>query len=560
MKMKSFLNLMNKSFWMKGLNFFLTLIALITAGPVAIAAGAAVEDPTPDAGEPGSQATPDKSTPSGDGTAPDGNGAGKHGTGTGSATGIRQAGLAEEEYDKDIVRYKAPVFVLLNLARTVATQKSVKGYEVPHFRIGASSLKLKTKAAIARAHTISLTNENVDGNLDLAIPGSTLAVCGVSGFVDGSKTKKEGDLQLFVTSNTGDSVTCVAINGEAKTDGQISERLQDYYVPAIPADTTIMISGVAGSESQKVVAPDNSNPTPKTVFLQKEIFNVRITDHYKEIMKKIGWGISDVKEDGLENFSHKAEVSLWTGKQKRFLVKEPKSGQNEYTYTTEGILRQLSNIFGTDTLSYDILVDIMKVEFANNGDSKEAYALCGREKISELLKIDYIKNGVQFTQETTEYGVIVNHIKNNFGTLHVVHAPMLDELEMSDFMVVADLKLARYYHQIKKETTTDNNKLGDDATESSRYTYIESMALALRGFNSMLVGPSAKIAQRNLSTSANPITLESKLPATAAEGTKVVLTEDYTVGTGNEAKTYEKGKVYVYHNNAWALFTGDVTD
>lgn len=557
--MKSFLNLKN-IFFMKGLNLVLTLIALITAGPVALAAGAPVEDPTPDTGNAGSQPKPDDSTPSGDGLSPDGNGAGKHGTGTGSGTGIRQAGLAEEEYDKDIVRYKAPVYVLLNLARTVATQKSVKGYEVPHFRIGASSLKLRTKSATVEGHTVQFTNNNVDGNLDLAIPGSTLAVCGVNGYVDGSQTKTDGDLQLFVLSNDGDAVICAAINGKAKTEGSTSERLKDYTIPAIPAGTTILIGGVAGSESQKVVAPDNSNPTPKTVFLQKEIFNVRITDHYKEIMKKIGWGVADVKEDGLENFSHKAEVSLWTGKQKRFLVRESKSGQNEYTYTTEGILRQLSNIFGTDTLSYDILVDIMKVEFANNGDSKEAYALCGREKISELLKIDYIKNGVQFTQETTEYGVIINHIKNNFGTLHVVHAPMLDELEMSDCMVVVDMKLARYYHQIKKETTTDNNKLGDDATESSRYTYIESMALALRGFNSMLVGPSEKIANRNLSPSANPITLETRLPSTAAEGAKVVLTESYTVGTGNDAVTYEKDKVYIYHNNEWQVFTGTVTD
>ena len=107
------------------------MLAVLTGGTgYCLAADVPVADPNPAAPDP---ASPDVNN-MGDST---GKGAGQNLPGTqGSATQIREGGLADDEYDPDVVKYNAPKFVLLNLARTVAVQRTVKGYEIDHFRIG----------------------------------------------------------------------------------------------------------------------------------------------------------------------------------------------------------------------------------------------------------------------------------------------------------------------------------------------------------------------------------------------------------------------------------------
>lgn len=574
--MKKFKNCLTKHQVLISLT--LLLIAVLTGGMgISLAADVPVSDPNP--------ANPDPASPDvnnmGD---PTGQGAGQNLPGTqGSGTQIREGGLADDEYDPDVVRYNAPKFVLLNLARTVAVQRKVKGYEIQHPRIGEAELVLRTTTDIAEAETIKLTADNCMGDLSELGVSATIIVKGVKGYEQGSTTKTKGDLVLFVTSVDDDNaeITCRPLNGKAKIEGTKSDYLRDYKVPAIPANTELFISSYAGSESQKIVNPDNSQPRFATVFLQKRLFNIVITDHFREILKKTPWSFDDMKDQALANFSKKFERDLWDGTQQKFIVKI--DGQDEFVYTSEGILRQLTNTLGVDgKFKYMHITAIGKIMFTKYAETTEAYLLCGKNKIGEIANMEEIIKHMdaKYDHKKTDYGIVVRDLVSNFGTLHIVYAPMMDELGYEDFCVAAPLQIARYYHKVKKESNIDLNKAGNDAREAQRYTYIEIAALALRGQNSMLIGPSDKITEKNLSDNTQAVNVVDAIPSSPTDGmiisfddllsedgevTKVVAlpadpnagdiiapTSSFTEG----GSTYEQGKYYIFENGAWSEYDG----
>lgn len=567
----------------------LLMMAILTGGTGLCLADAAVVEPDP--------ANPDPVNPDTNNMkSPDGNGAGQSLPGTqASATQLRRAKLVEDQYDPDIVEFEADDYVLLNHAQTIAMQRNVGGhdYEITDFRIGEEDMTLVVTDDIAAGEKVILTESNCSGNLDMLGVSSTIVVTGVGGYENGSQTKKDGGpLVLFVVANDEEKITCRPINGITKTEGTKSDYLREYTAPAIPAGTKMVITSVAASESQMIVQPDNSQPRPNTVYLQKMEFNILITDHEREVIKKTSWGLTDIKAQALRNFKKKQEYSLWIMAQSRFIMRT-KDGNEEFVYTMQGALRQLTNTLGLDgKFKWEYISAIGKVIGTGLGKSKEAYAYCGMNKIAELDNMpEILHHTVEYKHHKTDYGIIVRDLVSNFGTLHIVHAPALDDLGYSNFMVVIPTQKAKYYHNINGNSKTyeiDLKKAGNEAREASRFIYIESGALKLGGHTSVLVGPSDEIVEKNMSDNSNPVNLVDALPSNPTDGMLISFdgllsedgpvekvsalpenpsagdliapTEDITVGEGQEAVTYEQGKYYIFTNNAWTEYTGTVLD
>ena len=529
----------------------LCMLAVLTGGGMAMAEVPTVPDPNNpvDPVDPKVDNLPN----------PDGTGAGQDLSGTqASATQLKEGDLAQPDYDEDVIHFRCHKFVLLNRARTVAQQRTCRDYETIHFRLGEEDLCGKTKAAIAAGDSIKINASNFDGDLKLLTPGSTLYVQDVDGYEDGSSTKKEGDLMLFVVANpTLKEATCQAINGPAKVNGEYNDSLDDMTCPAIPANTPLVVCAIAGAESQQEVAPDNFQPRPKTVYLQKQIFNVVFTDYQKRIITKARWAIKDIKAEALRKFSAKAEYTLWLGKQKRFkMLVDPTMGE-EFVYTSEGVLRQLSNTLGIsdDGIEFTDITAITKIQFTEFSEHDEADMYCGKDMLEDIINMKDINDRIRLTQETTDFGVKILAFHNNFGKLNIIYAPALNKIGYSKFAVVIDMKGARYYTNISKtERTVDMKKGAKDTREATRYIYIEGGALALRGFNSILVGPASLIAKRNVSKSARPVNMVNTLPATPYEGMLILLNEDITVNGVN----YSSDLVYEYTQGAWNQFVGTV--
>ena len=87
-----------------------------------------------------------------------------------------------------------------------------------------------------------------------------------------------------------------------------------------------------------------------------------------------------------------------------------------------------------------------------------------------------------------------------------------------------------------------------------RFIHQEADCIALRGYNSILVGPQSLIFNMQQTKNMNRIISAGSLPANPYDGMLVALTEDYVV----DETTYEAGTVYEYSetNDSWSEYQG----
>ena len=542
----------------------LMLLAVVTGGGV-MAVGEGVE-PTTQIGDEGHDPStkeeaatepvdPDKS----DLLAPGGKVEGQDLTGTqGSATQIRKGGLAEEEWEEGVEKFRPFKTPLLQVIRKITKTVPCIGSEKKHARVGGDTLDGKTTKAIEAVEAggaIKLNKSNFSGSLLPLYKGSTVIVPSVAGYERGSKTKVKGRLNLLVIEKTKDEVTLQALNGPAETEGTIGETLDTMGCPAIPANSRILCASTILSESQMMVPPENYHPRSEEVYLQKRAFSIIFTEEFEKIKKKAPHTVADMKEDALTKFLLRQERSYLYGTKLKFLM-ETKDGAQEYAYSAEGIINQLTNSYGIgDSYTFADLIAIAKLMFTDFAESDEMYLFCGKNAIERLMKIELPKGRDVMFSTVKQFDITFSQFKCSYGTLNFVWDNTLDYMDLEDCMIGADFKGARHYVKEKsKEKTNDLSKDGYDPRLAKRYMHWEADCVALRGYNSILVGPEDKISTLGASGVINNIISLSTLPETPHEGMIVALTADYESGSTK----YEKENVYIYKSGKWELFSGQL--
>ena len=566
MKKDCFKNFTSAQFVFK---MVLMLLAVVTGGGVLAMADTA--EPTTQIGDEGHEpsskadaATEPVDPNVSDRLAPGGRAEGQDLTGTqASATQIREGGLAEEDWDSEVEKYRPFRTPLLQIIRKVTKSVPCNSYEKKHARVGGDTLDGMTTNAIeaaAAGGTIKLTKANFSGSLLPLYKGSTVIVPSVPGYERGSKTKVNGRLNLLVVEKAKDEVTLQALNGPAETEGIIGETLDTMGCPAIPANSRILCASTILSESQMNVPPENYQPRSEEVYLQKRAFSIIFTEEFEKIKKKAPHTVADMKEDALTKFLLRQERSYLYGTKLKFLM-ETKDGAQEYAYSAEGIINQLTNSYGIgDTYTFADLIAIAKLMFTDFAESDEMYLFCGKNAIERLMKIELPKGRDVMFSTVKEFDITFNQFKCSYGTLNFVWDSTLDYMDLEDCMIGADFKGARHYvKENSKERTNDLSKDAYDPRLAKRYMHWEADCIALRGYNSILVGPEAKISALGASGVINNIISMSKLPETPREGMIVALTADYEAPNTDSGTTkYEKENVYIYKGGKWELFSGQL--
>lgn len=473
-----------------------------------------------------------------------------HGTAA-SATQLRGGGLADDEYDEIISKFRPFQFPLDTDIRRQASQKKVKGYEVKHIQSGSSVLDCETTAEVSGGDQITLTKSNISGKLAMFPAFSTILVQGVAGYKAGSTNVKQGSLMLFVISNDGTNIVCEAVNGPAKIQGEM-----ESTVPTIPSGTVLSCLANACSESQMIVSPDNFQPRTKTVFLQKKILNVVFTDKFAEQIKKFPFFKEDVKGEALYNFRRKASRSAWISAPSKFLINDPKMGE-EYVYTQEGVLRQVTMLMGAaDEFDMKLLTAINMFMYTENASGNVGRAYCGKNFIKRLLHMKEIKTYKELGFESyTELGIEVHAYKDNFGKTEFVYDPTLDDLGYADFACVVDIKNARRYIETEsKEYTVDMKKGAGENREAERNVTIMADAIALKGYNSLLIGPSSMLEVMNVADAATNVELVSVVPENPSDGQLIFLT------AADADLSLDADKAYRWDaaTGKWVAYTGAV--
>ena len=120
---------------------------------------------------------------------------------------------------------------------------------------------------------------------------------------------------------------------------------------------------------------------------------------------------------------------------------------------------------------------------------------------------------------------------------------------------MVDIKNARRYVETEsKEYTVDMKKGAGENREAERNVTIIADAIALKGYNSLLVGPSAMLESANLADAATNVQMVSAAPKNPSDGTLIFLTE------ADPALSLEAEKAYRYDaaSGKWVLYTGAI--
>ena len=545
----------------------LMLLAIVTGGG-AMAMADLTETQIGDEGvDPASKATVAEKEPvdknTSDRLSPGGKKDGQDLTGSqASSTQLREGGLLDKEWDSEIVKFYPFKTPLLSIVRRMAKTVQIKNWNISHQRVGGETLDGQTTAKITEGDTIEINSSNFSGSIRPFYKGTTVFASGVAGYAEGSQEKREGTLMLYVIEANGKKAVMQAVNGKPKTAGDSRINLDNMQCPEIPIGTTFLAGASAASESQLTITPENFQPREKEVYVQKKLLNIVFTDDYEKVKKEQPITVADLKTDAIIKYNLRAERTYLLGCKSRFKA-ETGDGQIEDVFTSEGIINQLTNTYGIgDEYTLGDMIAISKLQFTEFSENDRCFAFCGKNAIERLENIKLEGSHQNDFINHNEFDLSFKRFKDTFGSIDFVWTQTLDLMGMSDFMVIFDPKASRRYVKIgKKEQTNDMSKGGGEVRDAKRWIHQEADSVALRGYNSILVGPAKKIAQ--IATESLGAIMSSKtLPDTPPKGMKVALTQDYTVKGSNsptDDKTYEKGTVYYYTGSAWVIYTGQDT-
>ena len=539
------------------LKMVLMLLAVVTGGGV-LALADNVEPQIGNEGvEPASKETVEAKEPvnpdTNDRLSPGGKKDGQDLTGSqASSTQLREGGLLEKEWDSEIVKFYPFKTPILSIVRQMAKTVNIKNWSVSHQRVGGETLDGQVTQKIVAGDTVEINSTNFSGSIRPFYKGTTVIVSGVPGYKEGSKTKTEGTLMLYVIESNGKKAVMQAVNGIPKNEGDTRENLDNMTCPEIPVGTTLLAASSAASESQLTITPENFQPREKSVYVQKKLLNIVFTDDYEKVKKEQPITVADLKTDAIIKYNLRAERTYLMGIKSRFKA-ETGDGQIEDVYTSEGIINQLTNTYAIgDEYTLSDLIAISKLQFTEFSENNRCFAFCGKNAIERLENVKLEGSHQNDFINHNEFDLSFKRFKDTFGSIDFIWAQTLDLMGLSDFMVIFDPKASRRYVKIgKREQTNDMSKGGGEVRDAKRWIHQEADSVALRGYNSILVGPASKI-NKIATESLGAIISAAKLPATPSKGMKVALTKDYV----NGGTTYEAGTVYYYDGSAWSIYAG----
>ena len=460
-----------------------------------------------------------------------------------TSTHATESEFEDEEIEQTIAIFRPYRFPLEYDIIKNAQQVAVKTYHPTHYRSGSANLEVELQAEAAFAgsglnKTIDIPNSAT--GFSALTEWATVYIESVKGYDVETGTVEDGALALFVTSVSTDKATLMVLNPSASA------------MANLPKGTKIAVGTTAGYEAQMVVDPDNYQPVPKEVYLQKKLCNIVFTDDWKEQAKKVPFIEKDIRNNALFNFKRKNARTHWLGVQKRIKVKVPNLGE-QYVYFEEGVLRQIPMFYpyADGQMQFADLNAIAKMQFAKYSANNEARVYCGKNAIEQLLNIDMtVHKEIKF-EDVTEAGMTIRKWKNNFGTLEFVHDPTLDDIGYEDFFVVVDIKNAvRYVKRDQRTDKQDMKKGTGEVQEAQREIFSMIDCIALKGYNAILVGPATKMGMAaGLGSIKSFYSLKDTLP-TGSEGLVVMLTKA-------DGK-FPAGSIVTYKNGEWVEFEGEI--
>lgn len=485
---------------------------------------------------------------------PDDRGLITRGDGVGpSETSATETEFTAEEIDKAIAEFRPFTNPLEHDIVMMAKQVHVTNREITHYRSGTKIFTVTTTKAVTSAsdgeyEVIELeygNNKELATKADLKLFNEDRSVH--APLLDGGRS-------FYVVKNDGSKAQMIVVFNPGVTPEHVT----------IPAGTKLVLGTNVGHESQMHTSPDNMQPVGKTVYTEKRLCNIVFTDAWNKAKKKIEFDENDLRRDALYNFQVGNEINDLVGHMSKFKVEAGKHMSDEYVYTAEGIIPQISMQYAYDETQGITPADlnaIAKFQFTTFSVSDYARAYCGQDFLEMLMNMDLtVHKDIKF-ERVTEAGLSINGWRNNFGKIDFVYNPVFDLLGLEAFAAVIDIKNAVHYVNNGQRTfKIDMKKGAGDNYEAERDVYTKTECICLKGRNSILVGPSEAL----LSISDMLLNVEAYAQAwdgTAANaptggwaaGDFAYLTAD-TSSANSGIGDFAKGSIIQYDGTSWSLY------
>jgi hypothetical protein len=398
--------------------------------------------------------------------------------------------LLLREVEDTIISFEPNHFILGTIAARAAVKRFSGSMEVEHFSVGSDKVAAATISAYTPLTPVSSSTLPLNATdakifqVDLLVQAR-----GVRGYLsDGSTVDAKHDLLLQVVAfnDTSQQPVFYAINGY-KASPQDAETL----IPAIPARTMLYTLSSAASESQLFTALSSHMPRPATAYMQRKVLNIQVSKYFSASRKKVTWGREDVLEAAIREFRRRSEINYLEGVQSRrmaFNSSRVYSGQ-ELIYTSEGLIPQLSKTFGypPDNFSYQHFLRLSQLLFADDNGSKRALLCAGKDLATSILCPDYQLQKDLTIGTSTHWGINMTDFSSIFGTISMVHYPILDQIGRSaQGFAIDPSRLVRYIYRQPFHESIDMSIHGEEA---ERDVYVEIDCLLLKGENHVLITP-----------------------------------------------------------------------
>lgn len=503
---------------------------------------------------------------------------------------VKDSDINDDEIDDLVVRFRPFNYTFTTDIEKLARQKQVKDYSVKHPVMATPIMDCTTHAQLnannANEITLTINTHITAAEARMFGKSQTFVVKGVPGYKwDGINNTEEGELVCKVVGRASDGVRITSINGAVSGS-------EHTFADNIPNNTKLQMLATACHTAQLVVSPKNQTPVFVDANLQKKIMNTTIEKEWKTKKKNVPYFTDDIADNAMMVFRQENERTKLCGAG-GMLVEDDETLGKLNCYYEEGVMPQLLMKYATTgALTYKDLVSIAKMQFGKWSASNEAEMYCSYGVIEQLLNLDFTKvaqTNVLATQ--SEFGVDITKFKTSFGTLNIKLCPILDEMGFENCAMVLDMKNAVHYWKkpnVGEKSKEDLSKGGEKPVEADRDRYIKIDCFCLRGYNSILVGPTEKIyGMDTVYDNRSDIyefydhkstTYYSLDPATASTGTGAQATPYYWIGSADsaapdalvdgllihlnsDALTFKAGEIIRYDASisSWVKYSGIIT-
>lgn len=280
--------------------------------------------------------------------------------------------------------------------------------------------------------------------------------------VNGIAGSDSKDLVCFVVSKnvSGNTIKIQPLNGTAgsgTTEGSL-------IIPAtIPADTRLVRMGPAKNELDAQHSPYAIVPVKTNNYVQIFMAQVEEGRFQREHAKEVDWNFTDYEAQNIYDMRASMEHSFLFGFKSKF---------NDVTaakerYTTGGVTRYITKSleYGTGGLDRTIdnttFVDWNRSIFEGNSGSDTRLLFGGDGLMANLMKVDTILKQIEAKNTEVVYGVRFNKIETNHGILLFKRHPMLSFAGWTDQGIVLDINnIEKHTWKPMQITTLDLIKSG----------------------------------------------------------------------------------------------------